>query len=67
MILARVFIWETFCRRVPLENPVVAVEHRQGWVVPPAWEFVSKVWESERKSPESETMYDHESEVDIIR
>ena len=41
------------------------VEQRHGWLVPPAWEFISEVWEYERK-PVSEVGYDHEGEVTII-
>ena len=51
---------------MPSDNPAVAVEQRHGWLIPPAWEFVSEVWEYERK-PVSEVVYDHESEVGIIR
>ena len=50
----------------PSDNPGVAVEQRHGWLVPLEWEFVSEVWAYERK-PESEVVYDHESEVTIIR
>ena len=48
------------------DRPEASVEHRHGWIVPPEWKFVSEVREYERK-PESETRYDHESEVRIIR
>ena len=48
------------------DNPAVAVEQRHGWLVPPDWEFQSEVWEYERKSV-PETVYDHESEVTVIR
>lgn len=47
-------------------RPEASVEHQHGWVVPPAWEFVSEVREFERKS-ESEVRYDHEGEVGILR
>ena len=47
------------------ERPEASVEHRHGWIVPPAWEFVSEVREYERK-PESEITYDHNSEVDLL-
>ena len=52
---------------VPSDNPAVAVEQRHGWLIPPEWEFQSEVWEYERKSPVPETVYDHESEVGVIR
>ena len=42
------------------------VEARHGWVIPPAWRWISEVWEYERK-PVSEVEYDHESEVQILR
>ena len=48
------------------DSPEATVEHRHGWVVPPAWEFISEVREYERK-PEREITYDHDSEVGIIR
>ena len=52
---------------VPSDNPAVAVEQRQpGWLIPPAWEFISEVWEYERKRVQ-EDVYDHESEVTVIR
>ena len=51
---------------VPSDNPAVAVEQRHGWLIPPAWEFISEVWEYERKAV-SEVEYDHEGEVTIIR
>lgn len=47
-------------------RPEASVEHQHGWVVPPAWEFISEVREYERRQ-ESEIRYDHESEVEIIR
>jgi hypothetical protein len=45
----------------------VPVERRHGWLIPPEWEFQSEVWEYERKFPVSEVVYDHESEVGILR
>ena len=59
------FIYEDPEFSVPSGNPAVAVEQRHGWLIPPAWEFVSEVWECERK-PVSEVVYDHEGEVGII-
>ena len=47
---------------VPSENPA----QRGGWLVPLAWEFISEVWECERK-PVRETVYVHEGEVTMIR
>ena len=46
-------------------NPVVVVEQRHGWLVPPACEFISEVWAYERKRV-SEIEYDYESEVDLL-
>ena len=60
------FIYEDPGFPVPSDNPAVAVKQRHGWLVPPAWEFISKVWEYERKRV-SEVVYDHDSEVGIIR
>ena len=62
------FVFEDPDLPVPSDDPAVAVEQRHGWLVPPAWEFVSKVWEYERK-PVSEVAYEHEDvdEVRIIR
>ena len=51
---------------VPSDTPAVSVEQRHGWLVPPDWEFVSEVWEYERK-PVSEVAYEHEREVTVIR
>ena len=59
------FVYEDPELPVPADNPAVAVEQRHGWLVPPAWEFVSEVWECERK-PVSEVEYDHEGEVDLL-
>ena len=50
---------------MPSDTPAVAVEQRHGWLIPPAWEFISEVWEYERK-PVSEVEYAHESEAGII-
>ena len=61
------FVYEDPEVPVPSDTPAVAVEQRQGWLVPPAWEFVSEVWVSERRSPVREAVYDHESEVGILR
>ena len=60
------FIYEDPEFPVPSDNPAVAVEQRHGWLVPPAWEFISEVWEYERKRF-SEVVYDHDSGVGIIR
>ena len=60
------FIYEDPEFSVPSENPAVAVDQRHGWLVPPEWEFISEVWEYERKAV-SEVEYDHESVVTIIR
>ena len=60
------FIYEDPELPVRSDNPAVAVEQRHGWLIPPAWEFISEIWEDERK-PVPETVYDHEGEVDIIR
>ena len=60
------FIYEDPEFPVPSDNPAVAVEQRHGWLVPPEWEFISEVWEYERKAV-SEVEYDHESVVTIIR
>ena len=48
------------------DNPAATVEARHGWVIPPDWRFISEVYEYERK-PVEETVYDHDSEVGIIR
>ena len=60
------FVYEDPELPVPSDNPAVAVEQRHGWLVPPAWEFVSEVWASERKRVQ-EDVYAHESEVGILR
>ena len=60
------FVYEELELPVPSDDPAVAVEQRHGWLVPPAWEFVSEIWEYERK-PVSEIEYDHAGEVTIIR
>ena len=61
------FIFEDPELPVRSDNPAVAVEQRHGWLIPPEWEFISEVWECERRSPESEVEYDHESEVGVIK
>ena len=48
-------------------EPAQPFEYRHGWIIPPEWEFISEVTEYERRSPVEETVYDHESEVGIIR
>ena len=60
------FIFEDPELPLPSDTPAVAVEQRHGWLIPPAWEFISEIWEDERK-PVPETVYDHESEINIIR
>ena len=52
------FIYEDPELPLPSDNPAIAVEQRHGWLIPPAWEFISEVWEYERKFPVSETVYD---------
>ena len=53
------FIFEDPELPVRSDNPAVAVEQRKpGWLIPPEWEFISEVWEYERKFPVSETVYD---------
>ena len=47
-------------------EPAHLLEYRHGRLIPPEWEFISEVWEYERKQVE-ETVYDHESEVGILR
>ena len=59
------FIYEDPGLPVRSDNPVVAVEQRHGWLVPSAWEFVSEVWEYERK-PVSEVEYEHEGEDEVL-
>ena len=58
------FVYEAPEFSVPSDTPAVAVEQRHGWLVPPAWEFVSEVWAYTRKTVE-ETVYDHENDDEI--
>ena len=58
------FIYEAPDYPLRSDRPEETVEARHGWVIPPAWEFISEVWEYERKRV-SETVYDHESEVRV--
>ena len=60
------FIYETPDFPLRSDNAAATVEERNGWVIPPAWEFRSEVYEYERK-PVSEVVYDHEGEVGILR
>ena len=62
------FVFEDPDLPVPSDDPAVAVERRHGWLVPPAWEFVSEIWAYERK-PVREAVYDHEDDdgVQMIR
>ena len=46
-------------------EPAQPLEYRHGWIIPPEWEFISEVTEYERK-PVPETVYDYESEVDLL-
>ena len=60
------FIFEDPELPLPSDNPVIAVEQRHGWLIPPEWEFQSEVWAYERKRVQ-EDVYEHESEVGILR
>ena len=51
------FIFEDPELPLPSDNPAIAVEQRHGWLIPPEWEFLSEVWEYERKRV-PETVYD---------
>ena len=51
---------------VPSDNIAVAVETRNGWVIPPDWEFSSEVWVYTRK-PVDEVTDDHNDEVGGIK
>ena len=60
------FIFEDPELPVRSDNPAMAVEQRHGWLIPPEWEFQSEVCAYERKRVQ-EDVYDHESEVGILR
>ena len=60
------FIFEDPEYPVSSDSPAVAVETRNGWLVPPDWKFSSEVWLYTRK-PVDEVTYDHDSEVMVIR
>ena len=47
-------------------EPVQPIEYRDGWIIPPGWEFMSQKWTYKRK-PMQETVYDHNSEVGVLR
>ena len=51
---------------VPSDTIEVAVETRNGWVVPPDWKFSSEVWIYTRKPVDAVT-YDSDSEVMVLR
>ena len=51
---------------VPSDTVAVAVETRNGWLIPPDWKFSSEVWIYTRK-PIDEVTYDHDSEVMVIK
>ena len=56
------FVYEDPEYPVPSETPAVALEQRiPGWLVPPEWEFISEVWEYERKQV-SLVVYDHKAD-----
>ena len=59
------FIYEAPDYPLRSDNPEETVEERHGWVIPPAWQFISEVWAYERK-PVEETVYDHDSEVQLL-
>ena len=43
-------------------DPVQPIEYRDGWIIPPEWEFMSEKWTYKRK-PVPEKEYNHDSEV----
>ena len=47
---------------VPSDDIAVAVETRNGWLIPPEWEFSSEVWVYTRK-PVAEVTYDPDSDI----
>ena len=60
-----------FCEpELPIGSDAIelSVEHRHGWLIPPAWEFRSEVRVYERKPIEDvqETVYNHDSEVQLL-
>ena len=46
-------------------EPAQPLEYRHGWIIPPAWEFISEIWECERNLV-SEVVYDQDSEADLL-
>ena len=46
-------------------GPEQPIAYRNGWIIPPEWEFMSEYWTSKRE-PVSETVYDHDSEVQLL-
>ena len=47
----------------------VAVESRNGWLIPPEWQFISEVWLCTRQFVDGERRghaYDHDSEVQLL-
>ena len=50
---------------MPSDHVNMAVEAQNGWLIPPEWEFQGEVWAYERE-PVRETVYDHDSEVQLL-
>lgn len=46
-------------------DPVQPIAYRDGWIVPPEWEFMSERW-THRRKPIPKTEYDHKSEVQLL-
>lgn len=46
-------------------DPEQPIEYRDGWIIPPEWEFMSEYWTFKRQAV-SKTAYEHDSEVRLL-
>ena len=46
-------------------DPEQSIEYRDGWIIPPEWEFMSQKWTYKRK-PVQEMEYHHDNKVQLL-
>ena len=61
------FIFEDPELPLPSDNPVIAVEQRHGWLIPPELGIPYRRFGRTSGNGCRKTVYDHESEVGILR
>ena len=63
------YIFDDSEQPVLSDDVEVAVESRNGWLIPPEWEFISEVWLCTRQFVDGERRghaYDHDSEIQLL-